>query len=633
MYKENLFKLIRKEEVIIWAGSGFSLYAGLPSSKRLGEILLESLSNSERSQIDPNLLLPDLAEEFYRIKGNNKNSLIRVLKKVFVEHITDSTIHHDKLALIPHFKTIITTNYDKLFENAYGQKGQMIYSSKQIPYLEKEKIHIFKAHGDLSEPDSIIITKSDYNNFLKDSNENDVFWTVIKERLSTKSVLFFGYNLEDPNISIIFDKITEELKTHRKECFLVAPNLAQHKVTDLNRKGIHYINSKAEDIIEELNTHLKENIIEDLEKGIISTDTFRSFLLNNNLLPELKGNLDSFKLNSLKSINGKTEGTINLTLKNDKEFINELNDYITGKKIGEFEISEDKLINVDFRYGGLKFPTSEGLAKLVFKSNPHTTSIIDIRFVNNFELTSIPIKIFGNKDFIEIHIELKNALLKVNLNITRLPTITFNFKYKHNEICSRINDEIDLFKLLHNLGSGIQFSVFTNTGESISKSFPIMAPLLEESQYFLDYFENLKKIEQHYNIRFCDIHINSITDNTNDLVIKTIAFINGETLSCHWDDELQMDLLDNSEQTIEQLRNVNEINAPVVAIHKVEEEIEIHEQKINIGYKKIEFLESYVSNLNEIINKTEQVVKLKSKCKKINISYSKNMEPEKSSPK
>ena len=163
---DNLFELIRNEEVVIWAGAGLSISAGYPSGKKLGEILFQNLSNSEKKQIDKNLLLPDLAEEIYRIKGHNKNWIIRILKKTFIDTKPKTKEFHDKIALIPHFKTIITTNYDNLFEDSFGDKAQLLLSNSHIGYVEKNKTEIFKVHGDLTIPESIIITKSDYNNFF-----------------------------------------------------------------------------------------------------------------------------------------------------------------------------------------------------------------------------------------------------------------------------------------------------------------------------------------------------------------------------------------------------------------------------------------------------------------------------------
>lgn len=139
MYKENLFKLIRNEEVVIWAGSGFSLYAGFPSGKDLCEILLKDLSEKERSKISNTTILDELAEEYYRIKGNNRNSLIRLLKSVFEDRNPKSTIYHDKIASIPHFKCVITTNYDTLFETAYKNAAQVIFSLQEYPILINQK--------------------------------------------------------------------------------------------------------------------------------------------------------------------------------------------------------------------------------------------------------------------------------------------------------------------------------------------------------------------------------------------------------------------------------------------------------------------------------------------------------------
>lgn len=622
--KESLFELIRKEEVIIWAGAGLSHYAGFPSGTELSKILFDSLSNDEKKLINPNLLLSDLAEEYYRIKGNNKNSLLRILNKYFIDEIPESTIYHDKLATIPHFKTIITTNYDKLLENSLHQKGQVVTSSKHIPYLDKEKTHIFKVHGDLSEPDSIILTKTDYNNFFKNDTQTEIFWTVIKERLSTKCVLFLGYNLEDQNVSIIFEKITESLQSHRKECFLVSPNLSKHKINDLIKKNIHYINSTAEELIESLIVNLKENIINDLENGLTSADTFRNFLLNYNLLPELIGGIDTYTLHSLKGINGKVFGIMNLKLKSDPELKKELNEFITGKKFGDFEISEEKLIDANISYGGLKFPNSEGIVKLKFQSTPKIVSKIDIQFENGYVLNNIPVKLYGSISIIEIHIELKNALLKVNLDISNLPETKVNFNYKHNEICTKTNEEIELFNLLKNLGSGQQFKIYTQSGKTYTKNFQQMPLFIEEAEYFLEYFENLRLIEKHYLIQFLNININSISESTFELVKKVVSVINKTSTTSDWDDELQMELIDFSEHTIEQLKKVNELKAPVVANHKLEEEIEIHGQKLNLGYKKIEFLESYISNLDSIINKNEKIARIKSLNKKIIITYSVN---------
>ena len=41
-------------------------------------------------------------------------------------------------------------------------KLNVIFSDNHTPYIDAKKVNLFKIHGDLSNPDSIIITESDY---------------------------------------------------------------------------------------------------------------------------------------------------------------------------------------------------------------------------------------------------------------------------------------------------------------------------------------------------------------------------------------------------------------------------------------------------------------------------------------
>lgn len=108
-------------------------------------------------------------------------------------------------AISPH--SIITTNYDLLLELIFSEHkpiiGQKILRSEAFSLGE-----IFKIHGCLSEPESIILTRNDYNDFLRK-----------KKYLSAKLLAFFaehplllvGYSVSDPNIKAILSDIDEIL--------------------------------------------------------------------------------------------------------------------------------------------------------------------------------------------------------------------------------------------------------------------------------------------------------------------------------------------------------------------------------------------------------------------------------------
>ena len=155
-------------------------------------------------------------------------------------NISDLYIHNS-LKNIPQIQTIITTNFDDLFEKAYGNDIEVIIRDESIAtafsLINSDKVKLFKIHSDFTNPDLIIITKSDYLKFF-DSDIYRPLWTEIKSIIAKKSIFFVGYSLEDPNIQFIFDKIIEKLGQFSNECFLAIPQfiMIPENKTDKNAK-------------------------------------------------------------------------------------------------------------------------------------------------------------------------------------------------------------------------------------------------------------------------------------------------------------------------------------------------------------------------------------------------------------
>lgn len=624
MEKDNLFNLIRNEEVIIWAGAGISINAGYPAGKKLSEILYNDLSESEKQVIGKNLNLPDLTEEIYRVKGGNKNYIIKTLKSVF-DKSTDLSETHDIISKIPHFKSIITTNYDRLFETSYKNNGCLVLNESNIPYINKDQTPIFKVHGDLSNPNSIIITKSDYNNFFKENSENNTYWTVVKERLSTNAILFLGYNLEDSNVSVIFDKISESLSENRKECFLVSPNLPSHKVKDLLRKGITYIDSTAEEILNDLIKVLKENIVEDLENKKVSADTFKKFLLNFNLLPSLDATENSYNVTSIKGAYGnQVEGKINFTIKNEKEIIEKLHDFTHGKEFGEIELDENILQNVDLFFGDIRLARKEKLVKLKFQSTPKYDTKVNLRFDNGYEFEDFPVKVYGNKDLIEIHSNLKNADLIFKINIENFPKTNFKFNFKHKEFYSTTKSELEFFNFLKNFSSGESFTIFINENQSITQKFEKFSDLYDDMQFLIGYFEKLQVIEKHFKIQFRNFDVNEVNEDNYDLICRIAEIIERGYIVLKFEDEINFELIENySEETKNLIKEIGKNDFPIIANHKIEDIKEIHGQTINLGFAQLEYLSPYVLNMEEIDNRQTLTVKVRTKNNECRLSYNK----------
>lgn len=622
MHKERLFEYIRNEEVVIWAGAGMSLYAGYPSGQKLADIFYESLTKEEASLIPKNLSLLNLTEDIYRIRGS-KNSIYKLLEKEFVDFIPSSIEHHEKLATIPHFKTIITTNYDLLFEKTIVNKS-VVNKPEDISYLSPQKTHIIKIHGDLSNKNDLIITQTDYNNFFKKNSSSNILWTHIKNIIATKNILFLGYGYEDSNISVIFDQVLDELGDHRKEIFFVAPNQPKHKINHLEKKNIHYIDCYGENLIVELIENLKENIIDDFQNKKVSVETFRSFLNEYDLTPNLKGERNSYTLTSLEGLsNDKILGNFKLTIQYNEELFKEFNSFIQGKIFGELEIPKEQISNLLITSNGIKITSQNEIEKFSFKSRPLYSGKFDIKFVDGLEIFDLDYKIYGSSNRVEIHINFKS----IDLTILYTPsnenseTIPLNFKYTHQELFRRTSEEIEILTFIEKLFSNVEFNIFKDDIIVFTKSI-FLPEISNEVETSLDFFKKLKIIEDYYKIRFANLKTSMITDEIFDQVDLISSIIkNGEKI---YDKSFTLNFDADYEKIQQEVEEINN-GTPVEVEHNTPEEIDIFGQKIYLGYKKISFLNPKIVNLEKLKNKTNQTVTVNSK--KIKITYNSNAKP------
>lgn len=120
------------------------------------------------------------------------------------------------LAELP-FSLIITTNYDQLFERALRDAGKTpvigIYDkeadSTTFDYMEAtaDAPFVFKLHGDIQQPDSIVITDEDYIQFILRMTDKDNFHPVpetFRYYFKKWATLFVGYSLLDYNLRLLF---------------------------------------------------------------------------------------------------------------------------------------------------------------------------------------------------------------------------------------------------------------------------------------------------------------------------------------------------------------------------------------------------------------------------------------------
>ncbi len=113
---------------------------------------------------------------------------------------------------------IITTNYDDFIENDLLDNQYQTFVDQQSYYMpEVVGIgEIYKIHGSFTDPNSIIITKNDYENF------NDTLKLTIAKIMTILCeypIIFIGYSLNDDNIKNIMHSLISCLSEEQLQIF------------------------------------------------------------------------------------------------------------------------------------------------------------------------------------------------------------------------------------------------------------------------------------------------------------------------------------------------------------------------------------------------------------------------------
>ena len=181
----KLNSCIRKGEVTLFLGSGFSFKAGAPSASDISHYLVDSMEPSDRENLGSNRDLDYISYEFELMYGRKK--LLDVLKEAMAFTPMDMS-DHESLRKIPHIRSIITTNYDTLIEDTYGDEMYVARNTKDCVHIPTDKVILYKIHEDFSYKENLIVTKQDYTDFFANRRE-PMMWNHIISEILTRDIL------------------------------------------------------------------------------------------------------------------------------------------------------------------------------------------------------------------------------------------------------------------------------------------------------------------------------------------------------------------------------------------------------------------------------------------------------------
>ncbi|MDI9605885.1 MAG: SIR2 family protein [Bacteroidota bacterium] len=593
---ERVYELIRKEDVVLWVGAGFSKYAGYPMGRELAKVLYDNLSDEEREDVHPCETFENIAQAYIDFRGTNSD-LLKILEKEYTDRTPKSTFYHDELAKVPHIKTIITTNFDCLLENSFQNEAVVIVNDTDIPNIKEDKTTIVKIHGDFANPHRVVVAKTDYANFIQTNLSTMPIWNVVIERMLTKNIVFIGYSIDDINVDALIDKINDALGDKRKDMFFLSPNIPKRKQKWLEQKNIIPIQMTGEDFVMGLIKNLEDNLLIDLEKGAIPHDTCKKYLDRRDVYGTPIYNRKGFSINQLFSDTKEIKTQITFTISDD-EIIKLLSD---KRNTEDVTIPKDKIIELDGRSDGMKIPISDknNLKEITLKPIPIQT-YTDFNFENSdYNTYNVRTNIFTAEKAVRFEFCFTAGVFTIKVSISDDgDDIKIIFMYQRTKEFNRPIDEIEYYKFLYGVFKGEKFTLVTQTGRKLDvQAHKIKKELVEEFKKYLDYFTDLHTIETHYKIVF------DKTDKFTSRDIQNASFvansIKGNTFEANKELYVKLELTPEAEEQVTMNIDDNKFEAYLDEV----EEVTIHGYRLVLGKKKLVINNPIYSNHSEAIEK------------------------------
>lgn len=245
-------------------GAGMSLNAKLPPPAKMP--LWPELGKSFADELldySPTSVLDGISayeHEFGRAR------LIERLVELLHLNRAQSGPAHKQFCSLP-FDIVCTTNFDFLLEKQYDYERR---DNRTVhPVVDEEQLSInvgaagtllLKLHGDVRHPKRLVVTESDYDAFL---TNYPLIATYLANLLITKTAVFIGYSLDDPDFRQIWHVVASRLGKTRRMAYAIMVNARPGDISRFERRGVKVVNlpgsrDKYGDVLAEAFAELRE---------------------------------------------------------------------------------------------------------------------------------------------------------------------------------------------------------------------------------------------------------------------------------------------------------------------------------------------------------------------------------------
>jgi len=230
---QEIIEQFAKGNGVLFIGPDLSTLAGLPDMKEIAKELASELGCPDH--LPPAEIAQHYAEEYSELR------LFQKLQEQLDTIDIEPPAFYSTLLNLP-IRRIFTTNYDDLLEKALRDQRHRFHLSRQnidVSFGSHDRLHLVKLHGDFGQRESMVVTSSHYHAY---SERHPALVRFLKVALQTDTVLFLGYQAEDPNFEQLLALVRNESENFARNAFAVLMGADEWTVKRLRRHQITVIN-------------------------------------------------------------------------------------------------------------------------------------------------------------------------------------------------------------------------------------------------------------------------------------------------------------------------------------------------------------------------------------------------------
>ena len=221
---EDVIQATINGDLVLFCGAGVSTESKKVMPTSFYTDIKDELEYKNHIEVDDNLSFSKLMSLFCENVVNGRKELFKRINRRFqmIDNFPElygiASEFHKEVAKIPQVGTVITTNWDTLFEDNCDM-FPIIYNEDVALWDTFDK-RVFKIHGSIKNIGSIIATENDYENCYKKLSTKPI-GDRLKTILSTKTVVFVGFSFGDEDLNKIIEILSDDLGQFANQFYLV----------------------------------------------------------------------------------------------------------------------------------------------------------------------------------------------------------------------------------------------------------------------------------------------------------------------------------------------------------------------------------------------------------------------------